>query len=511
MSSVNATELQERIVALESLVLAEDGSPIGFVTQSNADQIWVLLAGFLVFWMHAGFTMLEAGSVQHKNAINILFKNMGTVAIGAFFYYLFGYAWAYGTDNLIMENDIPQPNEGSFRFIGSGNYALNQETNETRHSWFFQAVFAATAATIVSGAVAGRINLLAYFATASVLTAFVYPVVSHWIWATGGWISMFQFDRADSIFADENGCGMIDFAGSGVVHMTGGIAAFWGALILGPRLGRFDADGKPVDIPPHNITIQALGVFILWFGWYGFNCGSTLVFDGPNASKVAVTTTLSPSTAILTSIVLSRFIAGHFDIGMVLNAALGGLVGITASCSVVDDWAAILIGFISAFVYVGGSKLVLFFKIDDPVDAIAVHGFCGIWGVLAAGIFSTNELIQSAYSSAEMCEGWGSPLQFRIQFIGVLAIISWVSAMMVPFYLALKAINFLRVSAEFEETGLDMSEHGGKSAYTGEPMTPQHESTKVTSDATTEEPLKVVTDTASDGSDSANEATMAQA
>ncbi|GBG26285.1 Ammonium transporter 1 member 1 [Hondaea fermentalgiana] len=461
----NFTALEERIAVLESVILAEDGSTNEFVSQAGANQIWILIAGFLVFWMHAGFTMLEAGSVQHKNAVNILFKNMGTVAIGAFFYYLLGYAWAYGTDNLIMDGETANPNEGSYRFIGSGNYALNQETNATRDLWFFQAVFAATAATIVSGAVAGRVNLLAYFATAALLTSFVYPVISHWIWATGGWISMFQFDRADSIFADENGCGMIDFAGSGVVHMTGGVAAFWGALILGPRLGRFDADGTAVAIPPHNITIQALGVFILWFGWYGFNCGSTLVFDGPNASKVAVTTTLSPATAVLTAIVLSRFITGHFDIGIVLNAALGGLVAITAGCSVVDDWAAVVIGFIAAFVYVGGSKLVLLMKIDDPVDAIAVHGFCGMWGVLAVGCFANPIFIQSAYSSAEMCEGWESPLQFRIQFIGVLAIVAWVTGMMVPFFLALKFVGFLRVPAEFEQNGLDFSEHGGSSAF----------------------------------------------
>lgn len=463
-ATFNYTLFEERLSALESSTSS---------LQSNADQLWILVAGFLVFWMHAGFTMLEAGSVQHKNAINILFKNMGTVAIGSFFYYLVGYAFAYGTNNLKMNGDTPNPNVGTYRFIGQGNFAMSDETNETRHLWFFQAVFAATAATIVSGAVAGRINLIAYFCTAAWLTAFVYPVISHWIWATGGWISMFQFARSDSIFADEGGCGMIDYAGSGVVHMTGGVAAFWGAVILGPRLGRFDADGKIVDIPAHNITVQALGVFILWFGWYGFNCGSTLAFDGPNASKVAVTTTLSPSTAVLTTIIASKFMTGHFDIGMVLNSALGGLVAITAGCSVVDDWAAVVIGFLASFVYIGASKLVLKCRIDDPVDAIAVHGACGIFGVLVTGVFANPEFISAAYSSAESCKGWESALQFRIQFVGVLAIIAWVSLMMGPYFLALKAVDFLRVSAEFEESGLDMSEHGGQSVFVS-CDTPEH-------------------------------------
>mmetsp|Transcript_9326 Transcript_9326/g.18403 ORF Transcript_9326/g.18403 Transcript_9326/m.18403 type:complete len:500 (-) Transcript_9326:284-1783(-) len=467
MSTVNVTELQERIAMLESLVLS-DGD-LALVTQASANQIWVVIGGILVFFMHAGFTMLEAGSVQHKNAVNILFKNMGTISIGAFFYYLLGYAWAYGIDNLEYNGDVPDPNVGSYRFIGSGNYAINQETNETRDLWFFQCVFAATAATIVSGAVAGRINLTAYFITAALLTAFVYPVISHWIWATGGWISMFQFDRSDSIFADEGGCGMIDFAGSGVVHMTGGVAALWGAFILGPRLGRFDSDGKPIDIPPHNITVQALGVFILWFGWYGFNCGSTLAFDGPNASKVAVTTTLSPATAVLTSIVVGRLIEGHFHIGYALNSALGGLVAITAGCSVVDDWAAVVIGFIAALVYIGASKFILLVcKIDDPVDAIAVHGFCGGWGVLAAGAFANPEFIASAYSSTETCRGWETPLQFRIQVVGLLAIFAWVSGVMIPYFFALKFLGFLRVPPEWEQNGLDVSEHGGSAAFVGE-------------------------------------------
>eukprot|EP00516_Mucochytrium_quahogii_P007986 CAMPEP_0203745710 /NCGR_PEP_ID=MMETSP0098-20131031/1364_1 /ASSEMBLY_ACC=CAM_ASM_000208 /TAXON_ID=96639 /ORGANISM=" , Strain NY0313808BC1" /LENGTH=486 /DNA_ID=CAMNT_0050633565 /DNA_START=82 /DNA_END=1542 /DNA_ORIENTATION=- len=423
-----------------------------FLTKKNATQLWVLIAGFLVFFMHAGFSVLENGSVRKKSAINILFKNLGTIAIGGFFYYLLGYGFAYGVDN---------ENKGSHRFIGSGNYALHDETNSTRHSWFFQFAFAATAATIVSGAVAGRINLMGYFITAAFMTAFVYPVVSHWIWANG-WLSAF-IPYEDSLFGK---CNMIDYAGSTVVHLTGGIAALCGAVILGPRNGRFDSSGNVLAMPPHNVTMQALGVFILWFGWYGFNCGSTLAFDGPNASKVAVTTTLSPSMAVLTSMVASRIAYGHYDIGCALNCALAGLVAITAGCSVVDDWAALIIGFLSTFVYMGSSKLMLKLKIDDPVDAISVHGSCGILGTLMVGCFATPANIKSAYDRD--CAGWNDGYQFATQLIGVISVMAWVCGLMIPCFLLLKVAGLLRVDAEHEEKGLDVSEHGGQTVF-GEP------------------------------------------
>lgn len=426
-----------------------------FITQANADQIWILICGFLVFWMHAGFSMLETGSVRHKNAVNILFKNLATVAIGGIMYYLIGYAFAYGTDN--VDNQ-------SYQFIGSGNYALSQETlgdNSNLHTWFFQFAFAATGATIVSGAVAGRITLHAYFLTAVLMTGFTYPVVSHWIWATDAWASAFR-DGTPALWSSSGGCGMIDYAGSGVVHMTGGVAAFWGALILGPRMGRFEGGD---NMKPHNITMQTLGVFILWFGWFGFNCGSTLAFDGSNASFVAVTTTLAPSAAILTSLIYGKFISPqHFDIGLSLNSALAGLVSITAGCSTVPEWASIIIGIIGMFVYAGASKLMKIMKIDDPVDAVAVHGACGAWGCLAVGIFSRPVLIANAYSGI-VCEGNGSGIQFASQLVGVLAIIAWVTLIMAPFFFLLKKVSILRVSEEMEEQGLDLSEHGGQRAF----------------------------------------------
>lgn len=438
--TVNSTteELVAAIAALESGVV---------LGETNGDNTWMLLAGILVFFMHAGFTMLEAGSVRHKNAVNILFKNIGTISIGALVYFAVGFALAYGTDN--------KPDDAEAApFIGAGNYALVDAEVADKAGFFFQAMFAATAATIVSGAVAGRINLAAYFMIAVYLTGFVYPVVSHWVWATDGWLNAF-YSNQDAVF----NCGAIDFAGSGVVHMTGGVAAFAFALILGPRLGRFDADGTPVDIPPHNIALQALGVFILWFGWYGFNCGSTLAMDGDVAGKVAVTTTLSPSAAVVTAIIYCKLVEKSWNIGTVLNAALAGLVSITSSTASTDPWMSIIIGAIGALVLIGSSKLMLKIKLDDPVDAIAVHGFCGIWGVLAAGIFFDKEAISVGYGA--QIDPCSQGEQFASQIVLILCIIGWVMITCLPVAIVLKITGLLRVAAEDEEAGLDVSEHGG--------------------------------------------------
>jgi len=464
--AANITDVLNRLEQLESLLqTVEDGD--GILTVANGTQIWLILSGVLVFFMHAGFTMLETGSVQHKNAVNILFKNVGTISIGFIFYFLLGYGFAYGTENLEFDAEgNPVPDSGTFRFIGNGNFANDGLGNQDIHLWFFQAVFAATAATIVSGAVAGRVALPAYFAAAIFLVSFVYPVVTHWVWQTGGWLSAFQFsDQENKVLFEEDGCGLIDYAGSGVVHMTGGIAAFWGAVALGPRLGRFQS-GVAVPIPPHSVTLQALGVFILWFGWYGFNAGSTLLFDGPNAAKAAVTTSLSPSTSVLTATVYSKLVLGHYDIFLSLNAVLAGLVSITAGCTVVEDWAAIVIGFVGAFVYIGASKLMILVGIDDPVDAIAVHGFAGMWGVLAVGIFADPFYIEQAYS--KKCSGWNDGFQFATQLVGLLAIFAWVTLMMAPFFFLLKVAGVLRVSAEVEQSGLDYSEHGGTKAFSAD-------------------------------------------
>eukprot|EP00469_Lotharella_globosa_P012210 CAMPEP_0167788200 /NCGR_PEP_ID=MMETSP0111_2-20121227/9890_1 /TAXON_ID=91324 /ORGANISM="Lotharella globosa, Strain CCCM811" /LENGTH=473 /DNA_ID=CAMNT_0007680015 /DNA_START=43 /DNA_END=1464 /DNA_ORIENTATION=+ len=431
MSSPTNVELQEQIDAL----------------RSDADQIWILIAGFLVFWMHAGFAMLEAGSVRRKNTINILFKNVGTIAIGGLMYFFVGFSFAYGTQFTQSQ------------FIGAGDFALTESENDNKHNWFFQFAFAATASTILSGAIAGRAKLEAYFIACAFITGFIYPVVSHWVWAPEGWLSAFQ-EPEDRIGYDTDNktCGFIDYAGSGVVHLTGGCIGLMGAILVGARTGRFQ---NPDLFQPHNYALIAIGVLILWFGWYGFNCGSTLAFDGQNASKVAVTTTLSPSAACLTGMTIQYFRTGHWDIVVALNTVLAGLVSITAGCSVVTDWMAIFIGMIGAIVYMCASNLMICAKLDDPVDAVAVHGASGLWGVLAVGIFAQPNDIRNAYPCPE-ARGNRTGLQFAIQLAGACAIIAWAIITSGILLLGIKFTVGLRVSAEEEDIGLDASEHGAK-------------------------------------------------
>mmetsp|Transcript_40532 Transcript_40532/g.82843 ORF Transcript_40532/g.82843 Transcript_40532/m.82843 type:complete len:460 (+) Transcript_40532:82-1461(+) len=440
----NFTTAQTELI--QEMVAAEGSA--NFVPKDQADQIWILIAGFLVFFMHAGFSMLEAGSVRAKNAVNIMFKNVMTLCIGAVSYFLIGWGLAYG------------PNGGGF--IASGDFALSETDNTGNHGWFFQFAFCATAATIVSGALAGRVVLGGYFIVACVMTIWIYPVVSHWVWGNGFLSAFVDPSDRPGFLGSTDASGFVDYAGSGVVHMTGGVAALVGAKILGPRLGRFQklesgAYGEPLPMPGHSMTLSTLGVFILWVGWYGFNCGSTLAFDGPIASKVAVTTTLSPATAALTGMLFGKFVKGHWDLVNTLNCVLAGLVSITAPCSVVADGYAILIGFFGAFVYMGGSALVLKLHIDDPLDAGAVHGITGIWGCLAVGLFADDVSLQDAGFAGMTSKG----TQFGIQVVGVLCIFSWVVANSLVLFLTLKVLGLLRVSADVEEAGLDASEHGG--------------------------------------------------
>jgi Amt family ammonium transporter len=426
-----------------------------------ANNLWMLQAGFLVFFMHAGFAMLEAGAVQAKNAVNILFKNMFTVSIGALVYFFIGYSFAYGGDN-------------ESNFAGSGGWLLLDVGVEGFAFWFFQMVFAATCATIVSGAVAERTKLEAYFVVAAYLVAVPYPIVSHWIWDERGWLSAApKGGLEDTLFYSEegHGCGFIDFAGSGVVHMVGGFSGLVGAYLVGPRNGRFEIlpTGKYGDVlplPAHNMSLCAIGTFILWFGWYGFNVGSTLTFTGELTALVAINTSLAPAAACITGGLAYYFMKGYFDLGVALNCTLGGLVSITAGCATVDPYMSVIIGMIGAGVYLLVSNLVKAAKIDDPLDAIAVHGGCGFWGVLVPGIFSHGDLIAFAYS--EDCPvGFDQGVQFATQFVGGLAIIGWVLVTVTPVFLVLKYTIGLRVSDHAQEVGLDESEHGAQAYELG--------------------------------------------
>lgn len=415
----------------------------------DVDLFYLIFSASLVFFMQAGFSMLEAGSVKEKNVQNILYKNLMDACMGAIAFWLIGYALAFGNDD-----DGP--------FIGSGNFGLSEFTNEKGSFgfFFFQWAFAATAATIVSGSVAERCDLRAYFCYSIFLTMFVYPVVVHWIWDAEGWLCAWGSYKPFTGDASKSN-GLIDFAGSGVVHMTGGFSGLWGAIMLGPRLGRFEEGGEE-KYKPHNILIASLGVAILWFGWYGFNAGSTLMVSGGMskvAAKAAVTTTIAAASGAVTCTLYGRIVYKRWELMLSLNGVLAGLVSITANCPVVELWGAMLIGIIGACVYMGASQLLKKLKIDDPLDAFPVHGACGVWGVLAAGIFGTDENIAWAYGNDTGAVASGE--QFGVQLTACVCIIAWVSVTIAPLFFLLKKMDMLRVDQQDEFVGLDVSEHGG--------------------------------------------------
>lgn len=405
------------------------------------DILWILIAAFLVFSMHAGFTLVEAGFTRAKNTVNIIMKNFMTVVIGLLLFFFIGYGLMFG--------------KTAGGFIGTDSFiiSLTDPANTKNFAvWLFQAVFAATAATIVSGAMAERTKFYSYLVFCVAITALVYPVVGHWVWG-GGWLSSM---------------GMIDFAGSNVVHSVGGFAALAGALVLGPRYGKYSVDGKSNAIPGHNIALGALGVLILWFGWFGFNPGSTLSASSPAIAPVAVNTALAGASGALGALIYVWIRYRKPDASMVLNGALAGLVGITAGCAVVSPFSSLIIGFISGILVV---LSVNFFdkilKIDDPVGAISVHGICGVFGTLSVGLFA-----QSDYAALAGFEGvnglffGGGGHQLLIQFIGSISTISWSFTTMLILFIAMKYTIGLRVSRETELKGLDIEEHGME-AYSG--------------------------------------------
>lgn len=425
---------------------------------TGVNTFFLLVMAALVFLMQAGFAMLCAGSIRQKNVKNIMFKNLLDACGGALGFWSIGYAFAYGDGGT---------------FIGGSNFFLTEASEGPEYAmFFFQFAFAATAATIVAGTVAERCKMAAYLCYSLMLTGFVYPVVVRSIWDTRGFLSA---------FADEplSGSGMIDFAGSGVVHMTGGATALIAAVVLGPRKGRFyDNDGNPLDEPkqflPHSVALQMLGTFILWFGWYGFNPGSALgIQDSTYASVAAlcaVTTTLSAATGCVVSCFTDTYLnfrqtgLMEYDLSMAMNGALGGLVGVTAGCSTVTPGLAVVIGIVSGWTYLFVSKLLLKFKIDDAVDAIPVHFGCGIWGCIATGLFAEPSRVDKAYGEgrpAGLFYGRGGGTLLGIEIAGVLWILSWVSLIMIPYFLGLKHLNMFRVDPLEEEVGLDISHHKG--------------------------------------------------
>jgi len=453
-----AQDLEARVKALESqLALTQDRRS----TQSigDVDTFYLLWASSLIFLMQAGFATLSAGSIRSKNVKNILLKNLLDACMGALAWYLFGFAFAFG-----------HTDDSNSAFIGGGRFALRDMNDwsgsATAGDWaffHFQFTFAAAAATIVSGAVAERCQLGAYLIYTVCITGFIYPVVVHWVWDGKGFLSA---GNPDAIM---HGC--LDFAGSGVVHMTGGWAALMGAKILGPRLGRWQDPGK---FEGHSTPLQVIGTFLLWFGWYGFNPGSTGAIIGSAlvAARSTVTTTLSAAAGGVAGLFLKRALppkfggSGIYDIGHTCNSLLGGLVGITAGCNVVHPWTAIIIGIIAALFYHAGSCLMRKLQIDDPLDAFAVHGMCGVWGVLAVGLFTVKEYSSSASQTPDaglFMPGTEGRL-FATQVVAILIEIPWVVITSGVMFMILKVVGILRVPLDQETAGLDESKHGG-SAY----------------------------------------------
>ncbi len=410
------------------------------------DTVWVLFAAFLVFFMNLGFAMVETGLCRSKNAVNILTKNFIVFAIASLSFWALGWGLMFGNGNpFVGLTNLFFANGG----VDEGFDAISWTAVPFWAKFIFQLVFAGTAATIVSGAVAERIKFPAFIVFASLLVALVYPVSGHWIWG-GGWLQTLGF---------------WDFAGSTVVHSVGGWAALAGVLVLGPRTGKYRADGTINPILGHNMSLVTLGGLVLWFGWFGFNPGSTMaVGDGSAIAHIVVTTNTAAAAAILSSTITAWITLGKPDLSMIVNGALAGLVAITAGCAFVDVGSSALIGLVAGVLVVVAVPFFDRRRMDDPVGALSVHLANGIWGTLAVGLFAKDGITGSATGNG-LFFGGGFQLLLN-QAIGVVAVAAFVFGLSLAIWLALKAIMGIRVSREEELGGLDRGEHGAE-AYAG--------------------------------------------
>jgi Amt family ammonium transporter len=405
----------------------------------TVDTMWVILCAALVFFMNTGFALLESGLCRSKNTVNILSKNVIVFGVAALAYWILGFGLMFGDGNsfigtsgwfLLGPDNSPATGE-AYRGIFS---ALNWTGIPLDAKFLFQMVFAATAATIVSGTVAERIKYYSFILFSFLLVAFIYPVTGHWIWG-GGWLGEMGF---------------IDFAGSCAVHSVGGWAALTGSIILGPRLGKYSKDGRVQPILGHNQGYTTLGMFILWLGWFGFNGGSTMAAHPGAIAKIVINTNMAACAGLVASTLASIFIIGKPDLSMALNGALAGLVAITAGCDGASIFGSVVIGLIAGILVVYS---VVFFdkiKVDDPVGALSVHLVNGTWGVLAVGLFHLEEGLFYGGGFAKL----------KVQILGVVAVGAAVVILSVSLWIAIKAIMGLRVSHEEEYVGLDVGEHG---------------------------------------------------
>ena len=387
-------------------------------TQVLLNIVWTMVGAFLVYFMQAGFAMVETGFTRAKNSGNILMKNMMDFVLGSIFFFIIGFALMFGGSNAFIGTaGFFHPKsladaDGMFNGLPIGVFMI------------FQTVFCATSATIVSGAMAERTKFISYLIYSAAISIFIYPITGHWIWG-GGWLSQIGFH---------------DFAGSTAVHMVGGLCALAGAKMVGSRIGKYTKEGKPVAIPGHNLPLGALGVFILWFCWFGFNCGSTTAATY-NLGDIAMTTNLAAAAATLVTLIVTWVRYGKPDISMTMNGALAGLVAITASCDVVNDYEALFIGAVAGVVVFAVEFFDKVVKIDDPVGAISVHGVCGALGTLFTGIF-------------------GEGCSFITQLIGFVAVAAYTLILAFILFFVLKKTIGLRVTEKEEIDGLDMHEHG---------------------------------------------------
>lgn len=402
------------------------------LTVLGLNSLWVMIAFVLVLFMQGGFIMLESGSTRMKNAGHVAGKTIFTVGLGTLVYWAVGYAFAFGEGNAL---------------IGLRGFFFHPGTDDVLPPaifFLFQSAFAAISLTISWGGFAERAKLGSYLLFTIFFTAFIYPVIAHWIWGGG-------FLAAD---------GAQDFAGSTVVHLTGACAAFAATVLLRPRIGRFNRDGSANDIHGHNQVYTTLGVLILWVGWFGFNAGSTLAVDDGFFGYVAFNTHLAAGAGAVAALLVSWLVRGKGDIATMLNGALAGLVAITASCAFVAPWAAVVIGLFAGLIVYGSTKMFEKLRIDDPIYALSVHGIAGIWGTLANGLFATPELAaKTGVGQAGLLYGGGFH-QLGVQAMSVVLAGGFAIAASFLFLWIVKALVGLRVSEEEEMTGLDLSEHG---------------------------------------------------
>lgn len=377
---------------------------------------WVGLCAMLVFFMQAGFALVECGSARSKNSINVIMKNYTDMCVGAFAYWLIGYGLMFGAS--------------AAGWLGTSDFALNTLNATTSMSWFYQVMFASTAATIVSGAMAERMHFNAYLVSSTVMTLLIYPVYGHWAWNPNGWLKQIGF---------------IDFAGSSVVHSVGAWCALAGVIVLGPRLGRFTKTGEAHDIPGHNLPMVALGGFILWLGWFGFNGGSVSGFDKDNVGLVLINTHLGGVAGVVGAIGWAMLTRRPVLMSTTVNASLAGLVAVTAGAATLSPLTASLVGLIAGVLFIYTAEFIRSRRIDDAVDAFAVHGVGGIWGTLAAGIFFSGDFFNLS--------------RIGVQLVGIGAAFLWAFPVSFAMFKLIDKVMGLRASTMHEQRGLDYTEH----------------------------------------------------